>query len=137
MNENTTLLPDQPAHRWVIALAWTALAVVLLVQPSGQPVIGPAAPPGPPSLRRELLLTTGHVVMFATLTVVWWWALRRSVRWALSGAVLIALALGFATELAQTLVPDRNASLYDLAVNTLVTLATALAIRAWQQRTDR
>ena len=120
----------RPALRWVYALAWTALLLVLLLQSSSQPVIGPAAPPGKPTLAREILLTSGHLIGFGVLTVLWWRALvtKQSARVALIGAVVISLALGVMTELAQATIPDRMASLFDVAANSIVTVATAWAI---------
>jgi VanZ family protein len=116
-----------PVWRWLCALAWTALLLVVLLQSSSQPVIGPPAPPGDPPLEREILLFGGHVVGFGGLTWLWWQALRLALRprLALLLAVAIALALGSVTELAQAIVPDRAPSWFDLATNWLVTLVTA------------
>ena len=123
-----------PALRWLYALGWTALALVTLLQSSSQPVIGPAAPPGPPPLERELLLTLGHVAVFSILTALWWWALTTvlNTQAALVLAVLIALTLGTLTEIGQASMPDRSSSWEDLAVNWLVTLITAWRIRRSQ-----
>jgi VanZ family protein len=130
---NTETL-THPVLRWAYALGWTALALVTLLQSSNQPVIGPAAPPGPPPLERELLLAVGHIVAFSILTALWWWALSASMntRAALVLAVLIALTIGTLTEIAQASVPDRSASWEDLAVNWLVTIVTAWRIRRSQ-----
>jgi VanZ family protein len=118
------------------ALAYTALLTLLLVQSSGHPVVGPAAPPGKPSVERELLLTSGHIVGFSLLVIIWWWALRRA--WGERRALVVSLAisfiLGVVTEVAQTLVPDRSSSWDDLAVNVLVSLAAALLIVRWRKR---
>lgn len=123
-------LPQSAALRWACALGWTVILLVVLLQSSSQPVIGPPAPPGDPSLARELVLTLGHVVGFAGLTVLWWWALswRLRLRSALLLAVLVALSIGIFSELAQAAVPDRAASWFDLVVNIGVTLVTAWAI---------
>jgi VanZ family protein len=122
----------RPALRWFAALAWTALLLLTLLQSSSQPVIGPPAPPGDPSLERELLLTLGHIIGFAGLTLVWRWALADVLapRRALWLAVLIALLLGICTELAQAAVPDRAASGFDLMVNGLA----ALTVGGWLSR---
>lgn len=110
-----------------MALGWTALLLVTLLQSSRQPVVGPPAPPGQPTLARELLLTGGHIIGFSLLTLLWWRALITvgSARRALILAVVIALVIGTLTEVAQATIPDRSASLFDLTVNWLVTLATA------------
>jgi VanZ family protein len=118
-----------PKLRLLYALAWTALVTLVLVQSSSQPVVGPAAPPGPPTPEREILLTCGHIIAFSILTVLWWWALTPHSPHALIQAVIVGLILGLVTEWAQTLVPDRSASLFDIATNTLVTGLTAWTIR--------
>lgn len=130
----TNLSIYYPRHhllRQGIALAYTALLLLFLLQSSSQPVVGPAAPPGEPDLGREILLTFGHVLGFSLLVLLWWSAFDLTLPSgrAILLAVIIALVLGLMTELLQTLVPDRGASLFDLAVNWLVTLATAYAIR--------
>jgi VanZ family protein len=120
----------RPALRWVYAVGWTALLLVMLLQSSSQPVIGPAAPPGKPTLAREILLTTGHIIGFGVLTALWWWALvmRMPGRIALIAAMIISLTQGIVTEMAQATIPDRAASVFDLAVNGVVTLVTAWVI---------
>jgi VanZ family protein len=123
------ILKSHPV-RWLLALAYTLLVTVMLVQSSGQPMIGPPAPPGPPSLLRELELTMGHIVAFSGLVVLWWWAMQAilSPPRALFVAVGFAVIFGFMSELAQTLVSDRQASLFDLAVNWTSTVFTAAFI---------
>ncbi|MFO7320758.1 MAG: hypothetical protein DIU68_003435 [Chloroflexota bacterium] len=123
--------------RWSVALAYTVFVTILLVQSSTQPLVGPPAPPGPPDLQRELLLTLGHVVTFSLLVIIWWWAgkaLLPAPR-ALFVAVGFALVFGLITELAQTAMVDRQASLFDLAVNWTTTIATATLIsERWRKR---
>jgi VanZ family protein len=126
-----SILQTQPPLTWQIAaLVYTALLTLLLLQSSSQPIVGPAAPPGPPDLGREILLTSGHIVGFALLVLVWWWALSITSNFsrALVLTVVISLTLGIVTELLQNFVPDRSSSLFDLAVNTVVTLVTATII---------
>lgn len=116
--------------RWIIFLAALAVTTLVLVQPSAEPVVGPAAPPGEPTPARELLLTMGHVVAFTVLTTLacWTFNAHMAFRPALLLAIGFCVVYGLLTELAQTLVPDRNASLWDIAVNTTVTLMVAFAI---------
>lgn len=113
--------------RWTLALAWTGLLCVLLLQSSAEPVIGPAAPPGPASPVREILLTIGHIGGFSVLIMLWFWSLSGMLSFhrALLGAITIALVLGTTTEVLQNTIPDRSASLWDLVVNWVVTLAVA------------
>ncbi len=122
----------RPALRRLAALAYTALLLVLLLQSSAQPLLGPPAPPGPPPLERELLMSAGHLAGFALLTFIWRWALGPTVsdRRALGAAVSLGLALAVVTEAAQTAIPDRSASLLDLAANLLAVAVTAWAIAA-------
>lgn len=124
-------LPDKMLHdsvlRWLVALAWTVLVTVLLVQSSSEPVVGPAAPPGDPTLGRELMLVAGHVVAFSVLTALWWWAAQTMMpaSRALFVAVVVAMVVGGLTEVAQMAVSDRSASLLDLGVNWVVAAVTA------------
>jgi VanZ family protein len=117
------------ALRLFYAFIWTALVTLVLVQSSSQPVVGPPAPPGPPALEREIFLTSAHVVAFSILTFLWWWGLLPISPRALTHAVIIGLVLGIVTEGAQTFVPDRSASLFDIATNTLTIVLTAWVIR--------
>lgn len=123
-------LLQHPAVRRVLVILYSALLTVLLIQPSSQPIIGAPAPPGPPDLAREILLTCGHIVTFALLTCLWTWtfASRLPLKRALLLAVGVGLALGVVTELAQTLVADRQASWWDIGVNSAVTLLSAWGI---------
>jgi VanZ family protein len=129
-------LPQNPLVRQVIALAYTALLTLVLLQSSSHPYVGPAAPPGAPDPGREILLTAGHIIGFTLLVFLWWWGLSPAPR-ALLIAVLVALLLGTITEILQNLVPDRSASLFDLATNYIVTLAAAWIIHTYHLRPTR
>ncbi len=117
--------------RWMVTIGWIIIMLVLLLQSSGRPMVGPAAPPGSPDLGREVYLTMGHIVGFAMLTLLLSWALAATLP--LSRAILIAvvfsLIFGIVTELLQTLVSDRTASWFDLGVNSIVTLIVGYIIR--------
>jgi VanZ family protein len=119
---------QHPLLQQIVALAYTALLTVMLLQSSSHPYVGPPAPPGDPDPVREILLTSGHIVGFTLLVLVWWAALRPSPR-ALLIAIVIGLTLGTVTELLQSLVPDRSASLFDLVTNYVVTFGAAWVIR--------
>ena len=115
--------------RIALALAYTALLTLVLVQSSAQPVIGPVAP-REYNLAWEILLTIGHLVGFSLLVLMIWSALTTvtsPVR-SLIIAVIFACLLGLITELLQTLVPDRSSSLFDLACDWGVAFAVAYFI---------
>lgn len=128
------LTTTPPTLRYAAAIAFTLITTVALLQSSTKPLIGPAAPEGPPDLTREIFLTIGHITAFGGLVLLWTWALasRLPLARALTLTVTFALVYGLATEIAQSAVPDRNASLYDLIVNTLTVAAAAWSI--WQMR---
>jgi VanZ family protein len=117
-----------PAARWVLAAAYTLLVTVLLVQSSSQPIVGPPAPPGTPDLKREIELTLAHIVVFSALVVVWWWALLTVLptHRAIFVTLSFVLVFGVVTELAQAVVPDRQPSLFDMAVNWTVAIAAGV-----------
>lgn len=128
-----------PNVRRLYIIAWMILITVTLLQSSRSPLVGPPAPPGPPSYERELFLTSGHVVAFSVMLVLLWWALHPAPR-----ALLVALAVcwtyGGATELLQMLVPDRGASWGDFAVDCLVSGLAALIIygcSSWATHRER
>ncbi len=116
-----------PMLRRFYLIVWMILVTITLLQSSGQPVVGPPAPPGPPSPSRELFLTTGHVVAFSVMLVLLWWALPLAPHILVVSWVICCL-FGGITELLQQLVPDRSASLDDFAVDCLVSGIAALLI---------
>ncbi|MCL4249469.1 MAG: VanZ family protein [Anaerolineae bacterium] len=125
--------------RYVLALVYTVFVSILLLQSSSEPLIGPPAPPGPPSLRREILLTTGHLSVFTLLTFIWWWALLPilSSERALRFSVRFCLVFGIVTELAQTFSIHRSVSVIDAATNITAILLTAWAISAYRNRRQK
>lgn len=127
-----------PLFRRVLALSFTLLATVMLVQSSSKPIVGPPAPPGNSDLKREIVLTIGHIVTFTTLVGLWWWAFLPNLpsHRALFVAVGFALIYGVITELAQTAVPDREVSLYDVVVNWCSTAFAAAFIIHRQRRAE-
>ncbi|MCA0457701.1 MAG: VanZ family protein [Chloroflexi bacterium] len=121
-----------PTVKWfriALALGYTALLTLVLVQSSANPLLGPAAP-REFDLAWEILLTMGHLVGFSILVLVNWSALATvtTSRRALVATVVFACLLGLISELLQTLVPDRSASLFDLGCDWLVAFATAYVI---------
>lgn len=121
-------LYHSPRIRLLLALLYTVILSVALLQSSSRPVIGQPAPPGPPDLGREIVLTIGHLVTFTGLTLMWWWALRitqphrRALMLTIFGVVIYSVL----TEIAQGSVPDRSASMEDLVTNIL-----AMTLAAW------
>ncbi|MBZ0285451.1 MAG: VanZ family protein [Anaerolineae bacterium] len=115
--------------RAIGAVAYAALLTLVLLQSSSQPVVGPVAPKEF-NLAWEILLTTGHIVGFSLLVVTIWWGLcpPAPLPWTLIAAVLFACVLGLTTEVLQSIVPDRSASLFDLGVNWSAALLTAYRI---------
>ena len=110
-----------PSVKWfriALAIGYTALLTLLLVQSSANPLLGPAAPRDF-NLAWEILLTLAHLVGFGVLVLVNWSALATltTSRRAVVMAVVFACLLGLVSELLQTLVSDRSASLFDLACN--------------------
>jgi len=139
MLDRLTYLIRYPLLRIIYALTWTTISLVLLLQSSAEPMIGPPAPPGAPPPDRELLLFVGHVVVFSIMTGLWWWAFlivsppKRSLVIAVSSALLI----GGVTEILQVTTPSREPSIEDLATNWLVTTATAWLILTQFRRVQR
>ena len=115
--------------RIAVALVYTALLTLVLIQSSAQPVVGPVAP-REFNLAWEIFLTTGHLVGFSLLVFLIWSALATvspSTR-SLIVAVVFACLLGLITEILQTLVPDRSSSLFDLACDWGVAFVAAYFI---------
>ena len=73
------MLTRYPLHspwRSVLAVAWTLLVCLLLLQPGRDPLVGPAAA-GDHSPPVVLLLNLGHFLCFAVMTWLWWRALAQ------------------------------------------------------------
>lgn len=111
---------DLPAAvRWIALTIWMAVFLTYLLQSEGTPILSTGIPPGPPSLAREAFFTTIHLIAYTMTTMLWTWALITvmPVRRALIVTFVIVFAMGFLTELAQTLTPDRHFQMIDLAAN--------------------
>lgn len=117
---------QHPILRRLYVIGWIALVTVTLLQSSQQPLVGPAAPLSF-DLGWELLLTLAHAAAFGIMIALLWWALHPARR-ALPVALVFCCVYGGVTELLQTAVPDRGASLGDFAVDCLVSGIVALAI---------
>ena len=121
--------PSYRLLRIVVAIGYIAVLTLILLQSSAHPYLGPSAPPEF-NLGWEILMTLAHLTCFGLLVVVIWSALTTvtSSNRALVVAVLFACSLGLITELLQTLVPDRGASLFDLACDCGVAFSVAYLI---------
>ena len=107
------------AARGLLAIGWTLLLTVFLLQPEADPLIDLGLPRGDSTVLRELFFSALHLLAFALTCLMWFWALRAafSQRNSLAAAALIAIALGIVTEALQTLTLDRHASVIDLVAN--------------------
>ena len=115
--------------RIALVLAYTALLTLVLIQSSANPVIGPVAP-REYNLAWDIFLTIGHLVGFSLLVFLIWSALATvaSPTRSLIVAVIFTCLLGLITEILQSIVPDRSASLFDLACDWGVALTVAYTI---------
>lgn len=120
--------------RIVLALCWSALLTLLLLQGEADPVIDLGIPRGDNTLARELAFSTLHLLAFGFTCACWSWALSRAAkpRQALLAACVIAIALGVTTEILQSYTLDRHASWLDLVANIGGALLAARVIR-WRR----
>lgn len=109
---------QSPPARWSLAIGWTLLLTVLLLQPEADPLIDLGLPGGQ-SLWREILFSALHLLAFALTCVLWFWTLRSALptRTSLFAAATIAVALGISTEALQSLTLDRHSSAIDFLAN--------------------
>ncbi|MCY4145235.1 MAG: VanZ family protein [Chloroflexi bacterium] len=113
--------------RVCLALGWTALLCLLLLQPGADPLLDLGIPEGEQTLWRELAFGAVHLTAFAFTCSLWSWALvaRFSPQSSVLAAAMISLALGCLTELAQAYTPDRHASWLDIGANIAGSLMAA------------
>ena len=121
------------ALRGSLALAWTALLCLLLLQPEADPLLDLGIPDGDNTLARELAFSAVHLAAFAITCGIWHWALSPRLRdsHSLLIAALISLALGGFTEFAQSFTLDRHFSWLDLGANVAGVLVAARFIAGW------
>ncbi len=121
---------DISALRWGIAISWSALLTLFLLQPEADPVINLGLPQGDSTLAREVFFSALHLIAFGITCFWWFWALHHnfSVRMSLAVACLLAILLGGATEILQSFTLDRHASWLDLIANISGTMLAARLI---------
>ncbi len=117
-NRLIALLENGPLP-WSLAIGWTLLLTLFLLQPEAAPLIDLGLPRGDSTLLREFFFSSLHLLAFAWTCCLWFWTLsgKADPRHSLFAAVLIAIALGIVTEALQSLTLDRHASLIDLIAN--------------------
>ncbi len=132
MNHVNHILNQGPV-RWTLAIGWTLLLTLFLLQPEADPLIDLGLPRGESTLPRELFFSALHLLAFALTCFIWFWALRRifNPQLRLLAAALTAIGLGIITETLQTLTLDRHASVIDLIANIGGALIAARLI--WQR----
>ena len=118
MNQLHALLSFAPL-RLALAVAWSILLSVLLLQAEADPLIDLGIPRGENTVARELAFSTLHLLAFSATCLCWFWALPH--KWRPRSSLVVAFAitiiLGAATELLQTYTPDRYPSWIDLVAN--------------------
>lgn len=123
-------LLTSPWLRVGIALTYTAILTVYLLQPNTSPVIARPGIPGQPDLSREIIRTFGHFVTFGGLTLAWTaalsaiWSFRRAL--AITGISMVMFSAG--SEWAQNYVYERTASVEDFTADVLGVLIGAAVV---------
>lgn len=120
--------------RLTLAIGWSLLLSLLLLQAEADPVIDLGIPRGENTLARELVFSAVHLLAFGGTCICWNWALPQTLgaRKTLLAACVITIVLGVTTELLQTYTPDRHASWLDLAAN--IAGAVIAARLLWTRR---
>ena len=121
------------AVRWTLAIGWTLLLTLFLLQPEAEPLIDLGLPRGESSLQRELFFSALHLLAFALTCLMWFWTFHfaSKLKRRLLAAVVIAISLGIVTEALQSLTLDRHASVIDLIANIAGALVAARLL--WQR----
>lgn len=126
------LLHDIPRLlRTALAILWTIVLTILLLQPTTQPIIPTGIQGAPPSLERELLFSTGHILTFAFTVLVWSWALHIRRGWHLVLLCGLLLAYGVLAEYAQSTVPGRAAQWWDMLANGIGVVLGIVIVHRW------
>ncbi len=127
------------AMPWALAIGWTALLCVLLLQPEQDPLIPTGLPSGPNTPARELAFTLLHLFAFGLTCALWFGALRQRFAFqpSIAMALGIAVVIGCLTEALQSLAPDRYPSWGDLLANWAGARLASQLIRVRRERRSR
>ena len=135
MIQHMITLLKKPPMRWMLAIIWTIIITILLLQPGDKPVFDPGGMlEGPESLGREIFFTTIHLIAFSMTCAIWFWTwyghlnLTRSLLLS-SGLTII---FGIVTEYLQSYASDRSPSVIDFTANCLGALLIAYLI--WRKQ---
>jgi VanZ family protein len=125
------LLKNQSLH-WLAAIGYSVFILAYLLQQPGSLPVEIVAPVAAPNWQREIIFTIGHIIGFGVLFLLWYVALLSiaPVR-AKIGAFVVAMVIGILAETLQNLLPGRNASLYDVVMNTIGMTAVWVGVRVW------
>jgi hypothetical protein len=120
--------------RWTLTLIWSAIAVSLMLSPSGDgtTVSGVSKLFG----GTETTDAVGHVIINVILALLWCWTISLYASTAkMTRLILIGgIVWCFGAELTQYFVPERGASLLDLAANILGVLIGLIGYRWLAER---
>lgn len=118
---------SQPLFRWLPVVAWMALIFFV----SSMPRLPMVAPP----FWQELLSKGAHFSEYAVLAGLLWRALppTLSVSWPYWLSWVIAALYAASDEFHQSFVPNRDASLEDVAFDVAGALAALVAIFLWRK----
>lgn len=119
--------------RWTIALTWTMLLTILLLQSLQNPIIPTGIQPAPPSMVREVVFSTAHGFFFAVTSMVWCWTLHNhmSLSLAMKLSVVGVFFYGVGTEFGQSYTPERSPQVIDLLANGIGVVWGAWAYAYW------
>ncbi len=110
--------------RWALTFIWTAITLALMLSPSGDGTTVTAA--SDLFGGTDIVDAMGHIVINAILIFLWCWTINPPIRLILIGGIIWC----FVAEFLQIFVPDRGASLLDLAAN-IVGVLIGIAVYRW------
>lgn len=127
-------LKRNPFLLYLIAMIWTIVLSIILLQPENQPIIPTGVQPAPPSLEREIFFSSLHIITFTLTAIIWCFALKPNLdsRGLLISFVITMLAYGLTVEYLQSTIPGRNAQWWDMLAN-CIGIACGLMLWLWYQ----